>query len=258
MVRTGIIDRPCFDANSDLKVIANRGAGFDDFEVAEAVRRGIRVFAPLLAIGKRTLYPDALVRRGNWRRAIPRATQLCGRTMGIVGYGAISERMAALAAAFGMRAIEFDSERANRISRQVWRRVALAELLEECDLASLHVPPTDTTRNMIDAAALASMKRGSILVNAAREGIVDEVSLVDAVDSGRLQGAGHDKFAMEPPGESFAAARCNGILLSPQIAGATDESAPRMSMCCAQSVEQFLMQGTRSDSLVNFSWDARC
>ncbi|MDE0533710.1 MAG: NAD(P)-binding domain-containing protein [Albidovulum sp.] len=178
--------------------------------------------------------------------------------MGIVGYGAIGERMAALAAAFGLRVVEFDSERAKRISRQVWKRVALAELLEECDLATLHVPLTDTTRNMIDAAALASMKQGNILVNAAREGFVDEVSLVDAVDSVRLQGTGHDKFDVEPPGESFAVARCNGILLSPQIAGATYDSALRMSMFCAEYVEQFLMQGTRRDDLVNYAWDALC
>ncbi len=91
-------------------------------------------------------------------------------------------------------------------------------------------------RNMIDAAALARMKQGAILINAARGGIVDEEALVDAVDSGHLLGAGLDTFAKEPPSESSVVARCNGFVLSPHIAGVTPESSLRMSMCCAENV----------------------
>ena len=121
---------------------------------------------------------------------------------------------------------------------------------------SLHVPLTDATRNMIDSAALTRMKQGAILINAARGGIVDEEALVNAIDSGHLLGAGLDTFAKEPPGEFSVVARCNGIVLSPHIAGVTPESALRMSMCCAENVARFLMEGTCSDDLVNNSWDA--
>ena len=111
---------------------------------------------------------------------------------------------------------------------------------------------------MIDAAALARMKQGAILINAARGGIVDEDALVDAIDSGHLLGAGLDTFAEEPPGESSVVARCNGIVLSPHIAGVTPESALRMSMCCAENVARFLVNGTCNDDLVNKFRDTRC
>ena len=270
IVRTGIIDRACFDANPDLKVIANHGAGYDDIDVAEATRRGIPVFASpgknavsvaehvfalILAVRKRTLYHDSLVRSGNWRPAVPQTGELCERTIGIVGFGAIGERVATLAAAFGMRVIAFDPERTRPFPRQVLKGATLGELLEESDVVSLHVPMTAATRNMIDTAALARMKQGAILINSARGGIVDEEGLVDAVESGHLFGAGLDTFAEEPPGESSAVARCKGIVLSPHVAGVTPESALRMSMCCAENVVRFLVEGTCSDDLVNRPWD---
>lgn len=273
IVRTGIIDRACFDADPDLKVIANHGAGYDDIDVEAATRRSIPVFASpgrnavsvaehvfalLLAIRKRTLHHDALVRSGNWRPAVPQTAELYGRTMGIVGFGAIGERVAALAAAFGMRVIANDSERIRPFPRQLLQCADLGELLEESDVVSLHVPLTDATRNMIDAAALARMKPGAILINAARGGIVDEEALVDAVDSGHLLGAGLDTFAKEPPGESSVVTHCNGIVLSPHIAGVTPESALRLSMCCAENVVRFLMEGTCSDDLVNKSRETLC
>ncbi|MCY3873588.1 MAG: hydroxyacid dehydrogenase [Rhodobacteraceae bacterium] len=270
VVRSGIIDRACFDAAPDLKVIASHGAGYDDIDVAEATRRGIPVFAApgrnavsvaehvfalLLAVRKRTLHHDKLVRSGDWRPAVPQTAELSGRTMGIVGFGAIGERVAALAAAFGMRVVAVDPERTCPFPRQIVQSATLGGLLEESDVVSLHVPLTDATRNMIDAAALAHMKQGAILINAARGGIVDEEALVDAIDSGHLFGAGLDTFAEEPPGESSVVAHCDGIVLSPHIAGVTPESAQRMSMCCAENVVQFLVDGTCSDDLVNDSWD---
>ena len=182
IVRNGINDRFCFDADPDLKVVVNQGEGYDDIDVAEATRRCIPVFAApgrnavsvaehvfafLLAIGKRTVCHDALVRSGSWRPAVPQATELCGRTMGIVGCGAIGERVAALAAAFGMRVVVYDPERAKPFPRQVRERAALAELLEESDVVSLHVPLTDSTRNMIDAMSMAAKKRGILAIRRA-------------------------------------------------------------------------------------------
>lgn len=273
IVRTGIIDRVCIDADPDLKVIANHGAGYDDIDVAEATRRGIPVFAApgrnaisvaehvfalLLAVIKRVPFHDALVRGGNWRPASPQTAELCGRTMGIVGFGAIGERVAALGAAFGMSLVAHDPVRTRPYPPNVRQCATLNELLAASDVVSLHVPLTDVTRSMIGAAALARMKQGGILINAARGGVVDETALVNAIKSRHLHGAGLDTFADEPPGKSSVVAGCADIVLSPHIAGVTPESTLRMSMCCAENVVNFLMRGMCSADLVNRTWLANC
>lgn len=151
-------------------------------------------------------------------------------------FGATGKSVAALAAAFGVREIAVDPETIRPFPQQIVQSATLGRLPEESDVVSPRVPLTDATRNMIDTAAPARMKQGAILINAALGGIVDEEALVDGIDSGQLHGAGLDTIAEEPPGESSVAVRCNGIVLSPHIAGVTRESAQRMSMCCAENV----------------------
>lgn len=271
IVRAGVFDRVCFDANPDLKVIAIHGAGHDDVDVAEATRRSIPVFAApgrnaisvaehvfalLLAVIKRTIHHDALVRCGGWRPRAPQSSELRDKTLGIVGFGAIGEQVAALALAFGMRVAAFDPVRSRPLPRQIRQFGTLEALLAESDMVSLHVPLTEATRNMIGAAPLARMKRGGILINCARGGVVDEAALVSAIESGHLAGAGLDTFSEEPPGTLSPAARCPGVVLSPHMAGVTAESVLRMSMCCAENVVRFLTFGACSDDLVDTAWNS--
>ena len=272
IVRSGTVDKSCFDAHPDLKCIANHGAGHDSIDLTEATSRGIpvfaapgrnaiavaeQVFALLLAVRKRVLDHDALVRNGSWRPAAPETTELHGRRMGIVGLGAIGERVSVIARAFGMRVGAHDPVRTQPFPPEVTRCATLEDLLGTSDTVSLHVPLTDATRNMIDAAAIGRMPKGAVLINTARGGIVDEDALVDAIERGQLSGAGIDTFAQEPPGASAAVSACRAIVLSPHIAGVTPESALRMSMCCAENVIGFLERRTVSNDIVNPDWNRK-
>ena len=214
IVRTGVIDRACLEAAPGVKAIANHGAGYDDIDVAEASRRGIPVFAApgcnaisvaehvfalLLAVRKSLPEHDRLVRNGGWRPASPQTAELHGTTMGIVGLGAIGERVALLAEAFGMSTLAHDPGRIRPWPDRIEPCPTLDELLERSDVVSLHVPLTPATENLIDSRRLGLMKPSSILINAARGGVVDEAALAHAVESGHLFGAGLDTFDREPP-----------------------------------------------------------
>ncbi len=269
IVRSGVINGPCFDANPNLKCIANHGAGYDDIDIDEATRRGIpvfaapgrnaiavaeHVFAMLLAVRKRVIQHDALVRSGGWRPGTPDIAELHGQTLGVIGFGAIGERVAHLARAFGMDVVAYDPVRTRPFPADVTPFATLEEALAASDAVSLHVPLTESTRNMIDETALAQMRPGSILINAARGGVVDEAALVNAIDAGHLIGAGLDTFSVEPPGNATNATTSDRIILSPHIAGVTPESTLRMSMCCAENTVGFVARGETSDDLVNASW----
>ncbi len=269
IVRTGVIDRVCLDAAPGLKAIANHGAGYDDIDVAEATRRGIPVFAApgrnaisvaehvfalLLAARKSLPTYDRLVRTGGWRPGNPETADLHGATMGIVGLGAIGERVALLAEAFGMAVLAHDPGRDRPWPEGIASCATLDELLGHSDVVSLHVPLTPTTNHLIDSRRLGLMRPGSILINAARGGVVDEGALVQAVESGHLFGAGLDTFSEEPPGVDAAVCRNPRIVLSPHVAGVTPQSALRMSMSCAENVSSFLLEGTCSADLVNPDW----
>ena len=266
IVRTGTVDRECFDAAPELKVIANHGAGYDDIDVAEATHRGIpvfaapgrnaisvaeHVFAQLLAVRKQLPQHDLLVRNGDWRPATPITSELFGTTLGLVGFGAIGEAVARLALAFGMSVIAYDPVRSGSWPDTVTRCASMNELLTQSDAVSLHVPLTEQTRHMIDAQAIAKMKPGAVLVNAARGGVVDETALCEALDSGKLFGAALDTFEIEPPRGDAPAARHVRIVLTPHIAGVTPESALRMSMCCADNVVSYLSGGLNTQDLIN-------
>jgi len=169
--------------------------------------------------------------------------ELAGKQLGLVGCGAIARVTARMARGLGMTVAAYDP--LLPADHAVWADVArqpLSELLAGSDVVSLHVPLTDSTRNMIDAAALAGMKRDAILVNAARGGVVDETALCEALRAGRLGGAALDVFDREPV-DAAAGARFAGVpnlILTPHIAGVTEESNVRVSAVTAQAVARHL------------------
>lgn len=266
-VRTGVISKACLDAAPGLKVIANHGAGYDDIDVDEATERGIAVFAArgrnaisvaehvfalLLAVRKRVLLHHDIVRSGGWRQGKPDTGELYGLTMGIIGLGAIGERTAVLADAFGMKVIGFDPGRMLAWPDTIAQAEDLDDLLASCDVVSLHVPFVEATRHLIDAKAIAKMKQGAILINAARGGVVDEAALVDAIESEKLSGAGLDTFEEEPLGAASPVCGSDRIVLSPHIAGVTPESTERMSLACAENIIGFLEDEVMGGDMVNF------
>ena len=166
--------------------------------------------------------------------------ELAGKTLGIVGFGGIGRLAGRLGRALGMRVIGFDPQIA-RVVRGVERRrraspAALDALLAEADVVTLHVPLVAATRHLIDAARLARMKPGAILINTARGGVVDEAAVAAALQSGRLGGAALDVFEQEPLPAGSPLAGCPNLLLTPHIAGVTAESNARVSTLIAEKV----------------------
>jgi (S)-sulfolactate dehydrogenase len=246
------------EAAPNLRVIGRLGVGLDNIDVAACEARGIAVcpasrandlsvaeyvITAALMLLRRAWLATARVAAGEWPRTELMGRELAGKRLGLVGFGAIARVTARMGRDLGMIVAACDP--LLPADHSAWSgatRQALAELLAESDVVSLHVPLTNETRNMIDSAALARMKRDAILVNAARGGIVDEFALADALKAGRLGGAALDVFEHEPV-DAACGARFAGVpnlILTPHIAGVTDESNVRVSSVTAQSVLRHL------------------
>jgi (S)-sulfolactate dehydrogenase len=230
-----------------LKAVGRLGVGLDNIDTEACAARGIAVLpasgandlavaewvigtAMLLLRGAYLATPDVIA--GTWPRARLMGRELSGKTIGLVGYGAIAQEVARRASALGMHSIAFDPYL--RDDHPAWtmaHRHGLEPLLREADVVSLHVPLNDTTAKMMDAVRLKRMKKDAILLNAARGGVVDEAALAAALKAGELGGAALDVFDEEPLSAARGAvfSGCPNLVLTPHIAGVTQESNIRVS-----------------------------
>jgi phosphoglycerate dehydrogenase-like enzyme len=218
-----------------LRVVVKYGTGLDNVDLTAADRLGIRVgstpgtnarsvaeltVALLLALARHVALHDRGARAGSWTRRT--GIELNHRRLGLVGYGAVAREVAGIARALGMEVVATDPF----VERADVELVELDTLLATCDAVSLHVPLDETTRNLIDAPALARMRPGALLVNTARGGIVEEAALAEALASGRLGGAALDVFAEEPPASS-PLLELENVVVSPHAGAATTEAVER-------------------------------
>jgi D-3-phosphoglycerate dehydrogenase len=253
IVRYGKVGAAVMDAAPSLKVISKHGSGTDTIDTAAASARGIEVVAAvganaaavaeqalalLLACAKSVVALDARMHAGHWDKATHKSLELGGRTIGLVGLGAIGLRFARMADALGMRVLGFDPF-AKNLPAHV-EAVDLATLWRESDAISLHCPLTEDNRGLLDAQTLAQCKRGVIVVNTARGGLIDEHALLAAVRSGQVAMAGLDSFAVEPmaPGHPFQGEK--RIVLSPHIGGVTSDAYVNMGVSAAKNLLQVL------------------
>jgi D-3-phosphoglycerate dehydrogenase len=242
-------------AASSLKVVSKHGVGVNNIDVEACTRRGVPVFvtpganadsvaeltfALMLAAARRVPWLDSELRAGRWSRAQD-GVQLRGRTLGLVGVGAIGSRVARLAQAFGMAVLGFDPAlRAKPAPPGVRMVSGLEDLLTRSDVVSLHAPLTAQTRSLIGADELALMPPGAILINTARGELVDETALVEALGSGRLFAAGLDTMRREPlPPDSPLLAAPN-VVLSPHVGGSTGAALDATARAAAENVVRFL------------------
>jgi phosphoglycerate dehydrogenase-like enzyme len=259
-----IADADPFDASvleraRNLRVIARTGVGLDSIDLAAASRRGVVVtttpgtnhetvadhtLALMLAVLRNLGRLDASVRSGGWRDFSLPLSQLHGATVGLVGYGAIGQAVGRRVEAFGARLLVHDP-----LGAADAELVELDELLERSDVASLHLPLTAETTELIDARRLALMHPGAILVNTSRGPIVDQEALIEALREGRLGGAGLDVFAVEPPGRGPVTELPN-VTMSPHCGGISAESNLAMSKMATASVLAALA-GAPSGAIAN-------
>ena len=242
------------EAAPRLRCVGRLGVGLDNIDVAACKANGIAVFpatgandlsvaeyviTTATALLRGAYFSSADVAAGKWPRQKLIGRELAGHTMGLVGFGSIAREVGWRAQALGMSVVAYDPLLdAAHPAWQLARNVSLDGVLALADVVSLHVPLTDATRNMIGAKQLAAMKPGAILINAARGGVVDEAALADALKDGQLGGAALDVFETEPL-SADAGAKFSGIanlILTPHIAGVTEESNVRVSELIADLV----------------------
>ncbi|MCX7506867.1 MULTISPECIES: NAD(P)-dependent oxidoreductase [Delftia] len=253
IVRYGKVGAAVMEAAPSLRVISKHGSGTDTIDKAAAAERGIAVVAAaganaaavaeqalalLLACAKSVVALDARMHAGHWDKATHKSLELGGRTVGLVGLGAIGLRFARMADALGMRVIGFDPF-AKNLPAYV-QPVDLETIWRESDAISLHCPLTEENRGMLGASTLAACKRGVIVVNTARGGLIDEAALLAAVRSGQVAAAGLDSFAVEPmvAGHPFQGER--NFVLSPHIGGVTGDAYVNMGVGAARNVLEVL------------------
>lgn len=262
IVSTDPFDAQVLAAAAGLRIIARVGVGVDSIDLEEATARGIVVtvtpganevtvaehaIALMLALRRRLCEHDAAVRDGAWERTGEHLPWLLsGSTVGLVGYGRIGRLVAHRLLCFGVRVLVRDP--LVREDEQV-TVVELPELLAASDIVSLHAPLEPSTEGLIGAAELAVMRSGSVIVNTARGGMVDEQALVDALRSGHLRGAGLDVFAHEPP-VGHELLELPNVILTPHTAGLSDRSVDEMTRRATASVIDVL-QGRRPPDVAN-------
>ncbi|WP_176055352.1 NAD(P)-dependent oxidoreductase [Paraburkholderia caribensis] len=249
IVRYGKVNARIMDAAENLQVISKHGSGIDVIDQAAAAARGIAVraavganaaavaehaWALILACAKSVPQLDARMRAGHWDKSTHKSFELDGSTLGLVGLGAIGRRVAAIGAAFGMNVLAFDPY-AKEVPAGV-KLVALDDLYAASDVISLHCPLTAENRQMLNRDTFARFKRGAILVNTARGGLIDEAALADALASGQLRSAGLDSFDVEPMTNPHPFQQIANAILSPHIGGVSDAAYVNMGKGAAANV----------------------
>ncbi len=259
------VDGAMLDQAADLRVIGRAGVGVDNIDLEAATARGVAVLnapagntvsaaeltmALILSTMRRVAAADASMRSGAWARSNFKGVELRGRTLGLVGAGRIGGEVARRCRAFGMNVLAYDpfltSARADELHVE---RVELGEVLAASDVVSLHLPLTDSTRNLIDDAAIESMKDGAFLINVARGGIVDERALSAALESGKLAGAALDVFENEPLEDGSPLRAAPNLVLTPHLGASTAEAQELVAGEIAGAVLHALADGDLSPAL---------
>ncbi|KQT14192.1 hydroxyacid dehydrogenase [Ramlibacter sp. Leaf400] len=259
IVRYGKIPGAVMDAAPSLRVISKHGSGTDTIDQDAARARGIQVraavganaaavaeqaLALLLACAKSVVQLDARMRAGHWDKATHKSVELNGRTIGLVGLGAIGQRFARMCDAMGMTVLGHDPF-ASSLPTYI-RSVDIDTIWRESDAISLHCPLTAENRGMVNARTLQACRRGVMLVNTARGGLVDEGALLEAVRSGQVAAAGLDSFAVEPMTAPHPFHGEPNIILSPHIGGVTGDAYVNMGLGAARNLLDVLQVETQS------------
>lgn len=251
-------------AASRLKVIGRAGIGVDNVDIPKATARGIIVMntpfgnaittaehaiAMMFSLARQIPAADASTQAGKWEKSGFMGVEITSKTLGLIGCGNIGSIVADRAIGLRMKVVAFDPfltpERASILGVE---KVELDELLRRADFITLHTPLTDKTRNIIDAAAIAKMKTGSYLINCARGGLADEQAVRDALDSGKLAGAGFDVFVEEPAKQNVLFGAKN-FVSTPHLGASTSEAQENVALQVAEQMCDYLLHGAVSNAL---------
>ena len=249
---------------TNLKVIGRAGIGVDNIEVPAASARGVVVMntpfgnsittaehaiAMMLAAARQIPSADQSTREGKWEKSRFMGVEVSGKTLGIIGCGNIGSIVADRAQGMKMRVMGFDPflspERAQDLGIT---KVELNELFEKADFISLHTPLTDSTRGVIGEEALAQMKDGVRIINCARGGLIDEIALKTALESGKVAAAALDVFAEEPATDN-PLFDVEGVIATPHLGASTSEAQVNVAIQVAEQLSDYLLTGAVTNAL---------
>lgn len=252
------IDRGLIDAATEMKLIVRAAVGIANIDVDYATEKGILVMntpgkntnsaaelamALLLAVMRKVTAADTNMRKGGWDRHHYSGLELMDKTIGIIGLGNVGHRMARFCNGFDMKVLAYDPYIPDEVfERNRVEKCTLDRLIAESDIISLHVPKNAETTGMINADNIARMKRGVVLINAARGGIIDEPAMLEGLQSGHIAAAGIDTWPTEPPKANPFADMPN-VVMTPHIGASTPEAQLRIAETVAEQVPKALRGG---------------
>jgi len=261
-----VCDRAVFESAERLKVVSRHGIGVDAVDLQAATEHGVLVtntphvnavavaehaLALMLGLLRRIPAADASVKAGRWEGLKFMGGELYGKTLGIVGLGAIGVELARRARGLGMNVLYVKRRRSLELEEQLGLTFKpLNELLKESDIVSIHLPLTDETKGLIGEEEIASMKPNAYIINTARGGIINLNALTQALKAGRLAGAALDVYDSEPPNFNHPLFKLENVILTPHIAAYTVEAVRRMDITAAENILKAL-KGQIPEHVVN-------
>ena len=268
------ITRKIIDSAPQLKVVGRAGVGVDNVDVDAATQRGIVVmntpsgntistaeltFSMLLALARKIPQAHASMKAGEWNRKIFQGVELYNKTLGILGMGRIGTEVAKRAMAFGMQVLAYDPylTHARAKALQVELIENLDDIFKRSDFITVHMPMTDETKGMLNAAAFAKSKAGVRVLNCARGGIINETDLVDAIKSGKVAGAALDVYEIEPPPRNFPLRDLPQVIMTPHLGASTEEAQENVGIEVAEAITDYLLHGAVRNAVNMPNLDAK-
>ena len=253
------VTKNVIEAAPKLRVVGRAGVGVDNVDVETATQRGIVVmntpggntistaeltFSMLMALARKIPQAHGSMKAAEWNRKEFQGVELYNKTLGVLGTGRIGSEVARRAIAFGMRVLAYDPylslSRAKELQVEL---VELDEIYARADFITVHMPMSEETRGMINAAAFAKMKKGVRVLNCARGGIIHEQDLYDAIKSGRVAGAALDVYETEPPPKEFPLRDLPQVIMTPHLGASTEEAQENVGIEVAEAITDYLVHG---------------
>jgi D-3-phosphoglycerate dehydrogenase len=253
------VTRDIIDAAPKLKAVGRAGVGVDNIDVEAASDKGVIVmntpggntiataelaFTHLLCSARPIPQAHGSMKAGKWNKKAYQGSELYEKTLGILGLGRIGSEVAKRALGFGMKVLAYDPYLTSQRARELEvEKVELDKLLATADFITVHMPKTEATANLLNAAAFAKMKDGVRLVNCARGGLVNEADLAEAIQSGKVRAAGLDVFSQEPLSDDSPLRELERVVLTPHLGASTEEAQENVGVEVAECILEALQGG---------------
>jgi D-3-phosphoglycerate dehydrogenase len=251
------VTKEIIESADKLKLIGRAGVGLDNVDLSSASKRGIIVMntpggntmstaehtmSLLLSLSRNIPQADASVKKGEWERKKFMGTELYAKTLGIIGLGRIGTEVTKRAISFGMKVIAYDPflslDKAKELGIE---SVELKDIIKRSDYITVHTPLTDETKHIIDKDAIKDMKQGVRIINCARGGILDELAVLEGINSGKIAGAAFDVYEKEPPVKDSPLFKCDKVVLTPHLGASTEEAQINVAVEIAESARDALL-----------------